>query len=128
MNLAVILSGRTGLDIPKQYVEIHGRPMIDFCLETFFAHPEVDAVQIVADRAWREYILGFVSQGERAKEQGEVSGIFRSRSQSAAVHLSRPHRSAGIRGGWRYGDDPRRSPALCEGGADFPLFQGYERA
>lgn len=39
MNLAVILSGgtgsRTGLDIPKQYVEIHGRPMIDFCLETF---------------------------------------------------------------------------------------------
>lgn len=80
MNLAVILSGgtesRTGLDIPKQYVEIHGRPMIDFCLETFFAHPEVDAVQIVADRAWRDYILGFVSQREKGpKSKGKFRGF-----------------------------------------------------
>ncbi len=68
MNIAIILSGgtgrRIGLDIPKQYVEVNGRPMIDFCLETFLGHPEVDAVWIVADKAWREYILRFVSRTE----------------------------------------------------------------
>ena len=78
MNIAVILSGgtgsRIGLEIPKQYIEVNGRPMIDFCLETFFAHPEVDAVQIVADKAWREYILGFVSQAEKCLDNaGAVS-------------------------------------------------------
>lgn len=61
MNIAIILAGgkgsRTGASIPKQYVEIAGRPMIGFCLETFFAHEEIDAVQIVADEAWRAYIL-----------------------------------------------------------------------
>lgn len=69
MNIAIILSGgtgsRIGLDIPKQYVEVNGRPMIDFCLETFLAHPEVDAVWVVADRAWRAYIRRFVSRTEK---------------------------------------------------------------
>ena len=31
--------------------------MICYCLETFFAHDRVDAVQIVADPAWREAVL-----------------------------------------------------------------------
>lgn len=61
MNIAIILSGgtgsRTGSEIPKQYIEACGRPMIAFSMETFLKHEGVDAVQIVADEMWREFIL-----------------------------------------------------------------------
>lgn len=60
MNIALILSGgtgtRMGTDIPKQYIEINGRPVISYCMECLFSHEGIDAVQIVADSLWREVI------------------------------------------------------------------------
>lgn len=60
MNTALILAGGTGTrlgsDIPKQYIEVAGKPIIAYCLETFFVHEMIDAVQIVADEMWHEYI------------------------------------------------------------------------
>lgn len=67
MNIALILSGgtgsRVGLNIPKQYVEVKGQPIICYCLQTFLKHPEIDAICIVADEAWQEYILEKLEQG-----------------------------------------------------------------
>lgn len=61
MNIALILSGgtgkRLGADIPKQYIEVCGRPVISYCLERLAKHERIDAVQIVADRQWHETIL-----------------------------------------------------------------------
>lgn len=61
MNVAVILAGgtgtRMGLEIPKQYYEVNGKAVISYCLHTFFAHEEIDAVQIVADEMWHGYIM-----------------------------------------------------------------------
>ena len=60
MNIALILSGgigtRLGADIPKQYIEVAGKPVIAYCMETLFEHQCVDAVHIVADSAWQEKI------------------------------------------------------------------------
>ncbi len=95
MNIVVILAGGTGsradAPIPKQYVEVGGRPMIAFCLETFFAHEEIHGVQIVAEEAWRDYILGYVRQIEsgsaaladarQAEEESAVPGKFRGFSE-----------------------------------------------
>ena len=68
MNIAVILSGgtgsRSGAACPKQYVEVNGMPMVCFCMETLFHHEKIDAVQIVADSGWREYISGHISRIE----------------------------------------------------------------
>lgn len=61
MNIALILSGgtgtRLGADIPKQYIEIGGRPVISYCMEQLAGHEEIDAIQIVADRQWHGTIL-----------------------------------------------------------------------
>lgn len=61
MNVAVILAGgkgtRMGLEIPKQYYEVNGKAIISYCLHTFLAHEEIDAVQIVADEMWHRYIM-----------------------------------------------------------------------
>lgn len=61
MNVAVVLAGgmgiRAGLEIPKQYYEVNGKPVIAYCLHTFLMHEKIDAVQIVADRVWHGYIM-----------------------------------------------------------------------
>lgn len=61
MNTALILSGGTGSriggDIPKQYIKIYGKPIICYCLETIASNEMIDAIQIVADIAWQDFIL-----------------------------------------------------------------------
>lgn len=61
MNVAVILAGgtgtRAGLDTPKQYYEVNGKPVISYCLYTFLTHESIDAVQVVADEVWQDYIM-----------------------------------------------------------------------
>ena len=60
MNIALILSGgtgaRLGAKIPKQYIKIEGKPIITYCIETLSKHPQIDAMQIVADKAWYKEI------------------------------------------------------------------------
>ena len=60
MNVALILSGGVGsrleAEIPKQYIEVNGKKIIDYCLETFEACECIDAIQIVADDKWHEDI------------------------------------------------------------------------
>lgn len=62
MNTALILSGgrglRLGTDTPKQYLEVGGRPVISYCLETVALHEGIDAIRIVAEPSWQEFILG----------------------------------------------------------------------
>jgi 2-C-methyl-D-erythritol 4-phosphate cytidylyltransferase len=61
MNVALILSGgigtRVGADIPKQYIEICGKPVIAYCIEQLSKNADIDEIQIVAAEEWRESIL-----------------------------------------------------------------------
>lgn len=60
MAAALILSGGTGTrlgsDIPKQYIEVCGRPVISYCIEQLSRHEKIDAIQIVAAVQWHETI------------------------------------------------------------------------
>ena len=60
MNIALVLSGgcgkRMGGETPKQYVEVNGRMIIAYCLETFAKQDEIDAIQIVAEESWQDVI------------------------------------------------------------------------
>lgn len=60
MNIALVLSGgrgeRIGNEIPKQYIEVGGKPIIAYCLEVITGHEQIDALQIVADTAWHSMI------------------------------------------------------------------------
>ncbi|MDE7319348.1 MAG: 2-C-methyl-D-erythritol 4-phosphate cytidylyltransferase [Lachnospiraceae bacterium] len=72
MNVALILSGGTGArmgsDIPKQYLEVGGRPVISYCMETLSLHPMVDALQIVADRSWQRKIKVWLEKADVGKK------------------------------------------------------------
>lgn len=72
MNVALILSGGTGArlgsDIPKQYLEAGGKPVISYCMETLSAHPLIDAIQIVAEDGWRALIRKCLESADPARK------------------------------------------------------------
>lgn len=73
MNIVIILAGGTGTrlggDIPKQYIEVEGKPVIGYCLDTVFGHSSVDAVQIVADISWRNYVSDYLENAKEIPEE-----------------------------------------------------------
>lgn len=61
MNIAVIFAGGSGQrmhsrDIPKQFLKMHGKPIIIYTLELFEKHPEIDAIVIACKADWIEYL------------------------------------------------------------------------
>lgn len=76
MNEALILAGGTGMrlgaEIPKQYIEVDGRPVIAYSMDNFFQLKEIDKVRIVADVSWREYILKYIN---KKKQKEKFSGF-----------------------------------------------------
>ena len=61
MNLAVIFAGGSGKrmhakDRPKQFLFIHGKPIIVHTIEIFNSHPEIDGIVVVCIREWIPYM------------------------------------------------------------------------
>lgn len=87
MNIALILSGgtgtRMGTDIPKQYIEVCGKPIISYSIESVSEHPKIDAMQIVAEEEWREWIWESIEQLAMTKE-AEISSKFKGFSKPGA--------------------------------------------
>ncbi len=59
-HIAIILSGgvgsRMGLDIPKQYMEVAGKPVISYCLETFVNDKMTDVIVIGVADEWKQFV------------------------------------------------------------------------
>lgn len=60
MNIAIILSGgtgnRMGENIPKQYLPVKGKLVIEYCMNTLFSCDRIDYIQIVAADEWQSSI------------------------------------------------------------------------
>lgn len=66
-----------GVDTPKQYIKINGRPVISYCLECLLTHDGIDAVQIVADSMWHATILDCMEHLQSDGHEGVMSEKFR---------------------------------------------------
>ncbi len=66
MNVAVILAGgaghRMGLDIPKQFVTVYGKPVLLYTLEGFQNHPLIDAIEVVCIEGWHDVVWAYAKQ------------------------------------------------------------------
>lgn len=56
MNIAVILAGgtgtRVGAGVPKQFIQVRGKPILAYTLEIFQSNKNIDAIEIVCHRDW----------------------------------------------------------------------------
>lgn len=59
-NIAVILAGgtgsRMGAQVPKQFLPLAGRTVIEHSIETFASHPSIDEVAVVVHPDWRGHM------------------------------------------------------------------------
>lgn len=60
MNVALILAGgvgsRFGAKVPKQFVEVLGKPVLAYTIEAFERHPEVDAIIVACVKPYIDYV------------------------------------------------------------------------
>lgn len=60
MNYVIIIAGgvgsRLGAPVPKQFVEVLGKPVIAYTMEHFQNHPEIDAIELVCVDGFQEHL------------------------------------------------------------------------
>ena len=78
-NVAVIFAGGVGQRMnskakPKQFLEIHGKPIIVHTIEHFQKNNEIDAVCVVVVSDWVDYMLALVEKYHLTKTRWVIPG------------------------------------------------------
>lgn len=82
--VAVILAGgNTGenrQNIPSQFVNVHGKPLLVYSMDAYQAHPAVDAIYVVCLKGWESIVKAYAEQYGITKLKGLIdagsSGIL----------------------------------------------------
>lgn len=79
-NIAVILAGgvgsRMGGPVPKQFMPLSGRTVIEHSIETFCNHPAIDEVAVVIHPDWRGRMEEIVDRRKWKEERGKLKKII----------------------------------------------------
>jgi len=96
MNVAIVLAGgtgtRVGSNIPKQFIEVMGKPIIGYTLENFQNNPEIDAIEVVCHRDWVSEVeniaqryninkLRWLTLGGNTFQESTLNGIYNLRGK-----------------------------------------------
>lgn len=79
MNVAVIFAGGTGQrmntkTLPKQFLELHGKPILIYTLEHFEKHHQIDGIVLVCVQDWQDYCLDLLQKYHIKKVKAIVPG------------------------------------------------------
>ena len=79
MNIGVIFAGGRGQRMkttkrPKQFLEMHGKPIIIYTLEIFEQHPEIDAIVVACVQDWIPYLEELLARFHITKVKKVVPG------------------------------------------------------
>ena len=78
-NIAVVFAGGTGKRMntksrPKQFLELHSKPILVYSLEEFNKHPEIDGIILAILETWIPYCMELVDHFRLSKVKAIVSG------------------------------------------------------
>ena len=97
MNVAVILAGgtgtRVGASMPKQFLDIDGRSVIERCIDAFDQAAGVDEVAIVVHPDWKSHMEGLVNRNSWQKVKRILEGgaeRYMSSLNAIAAYLDYP--------------------------------------
>jgi 2-C-methyl-D-erythritol 4-phosphate cytidylyltransferase len=78
MNIAIIIAGgsgnRMGQDIPKQFINVHDKPILIYTLESFQHHEDIDAIGVVCIEGWENMVKAYANQFNITKLRWIVKG------------------------------------------------------
>lgn len=79
MNYALIFAGGTGSrmnskTLPKQFLELHGKPIIIYTIELFEEHPDIDGIVVVCLEKYIPYLEKLLKRFQITKVQAIVPG------------------------------------------------------
>ncbi len=79
MNIALIFAGGTGTRMgkqarPKQFLELHGKPVIIYTLQAFDQHKDIDAIVVVCKKDWIDFLNKKIAEFGLKKIAGVVCG------------------------------------------------------
>ena len=72
--LAGGVDGKFQMNIPKQFVNVHNRPIIVYTLEQFQKHPEIDEIVVSCLDGWQELVHAYAKQFNIAKCKHIITG------------------------------------------------------
>ena len=62
----VILAGGTNdgyrPNVPNQFINVHGKPIIVYCMDAYQNHPSVDDIYVVSPKGWENIIKAYARQ------------------------------------------------------------------
>ena len=91
MNIALVIAGgvgsRMGLDIPKQFIEVEGKPVLAYTLESFQRNTRIDAIEVVCLDGWEDIVWGYkekygisklkwIAKGGSSGQESIRNGVF----------------------------------------------------
>ena len=79
MNIAIVFAGGTGQRMntatkPKQFLELHGKPILIYTLEHFQYHPQIDAIILVCLNDYIQYSKDLIERFSITKVKNIVCG------------------------------------------------------
>lgn len=78
MNYVIIIAGgvgsRLGAKVPKQFVEVLGKPIIAYTMEHFQNHPYIDGIELVCVDGFQEHLHGIADKFGITKVMKIVKG------------------------------------------------------
>lgn len=64
--IAIILAGgtsvRTRQNVPNQFVNIHGKPLIVYSMDAYQHHPSIDDIYVVCLKGWESIVQAYATQ------------------------------------------------------------------
>ena len=78
-NIAIIFAGGTGKRMntrskPKQFLELHGKPILVYTLEEFNNHPDIDGIILVILEDWIPYCTEMIERFHLSKVKAVIAG------------------------------------------------------
>lgn len=75
-NVAIILaggkSGRNRQNLPSQFINVYGKPIIVYCMDAYQAHPSVDDIYVVCMKGWETIVKAYAGQYGITKLKGLI--------------------------------------------------------
>lgn len=91
MNVAMVMAGGTGTrlggDIPKQFIEVQGKPILAYSLEILEKNENIDVVEIVCHKDWIKEVedickkyniskMKWICNGGNSFQESALNGVF----------------------------------------------------